>query len=173
MEYRFPPVYFVGVMDFSIHKGSDRVMFRFNLREETSGELMTGDLQFIFLELPNCHRALTPEASVLENFCYALHNMQFLPSRPEGLEQEIFTLLFDSVEISKFTAKERAKLEKDMTTENDIKNMVAFARKKGRQEGAKDAAIEIARKFLSCGVPVEVIAKCTGLMPEEIAGLDG
>ena len=36
--------------------------------------------------------------------------------RPEGLEQEIFTLLFDSAEISKFTAKERAKLEKDMTT---------------------------------------------------------
>ena len=51
-------------MDFSFHQDTDKVRFCYRLREDESGELMTERIQYIFLELPNCHRALTPEDRV-------------------------------------------------------------------------------------------------------------
>ena len=131
--YDFPAVYFIGILDFSIHKDTDRVLFRYDLRERESLEYMTDRIQYIFLELTNCRRALTPEATILENFCYALHNMENLPDRPAGLEAELFRLLFESAEIATFTPQEKIKLEYDMRTERDIKNQIAYAKKEGRE----------------------------------------
>ena len=108
-DYSFPTVYFIGLVDFSIHKGSDQVLYRYNIREINSNELMTPHLQYIFLELPNCRKALTPQASVLDNICYALHNMEHLTDRPAELKEEIFKLLFDSAEIANFTPEEKVK----------------------------------------------------------------
>jgi len=140
-SYDFPAVYFIGLMDFSLHEGSDCVMFRYNILECTTHELMTDRLQFIFLELPNC-RAVSPESTVLEKFCYALHNMENLPGKPEGFEGELFRLLFETAEIATFTPQEKIKLENDMRTERDLRNQMAYALEKGREEGRKEGREE-------------------------------
>lgn len=168
-DYDFPTVYFVGLMDFSFHKDDDRVDYRYMLREKTSGEIMTKRIQYIFLELPNSfQRALTDKASVLDNFCYALHQMEHLSEQPAELKQEIFRLLFDSAEITKFTAEEKAKYQQDMTTERDILNYITYAREEGWEEGAKNQARETARVLLDLGVAEDIIVKSTGLSPEDI-----
>ena len=53
------------------------------------------------------------------------------------------------MEISKFTAEERAKLEK----------------------GRKDSVIEIARNLLANGVSPEIVSASTGLSLDEMVGL--
>lgn len=173
--YEFPPVYFIGILDFSLHHGSDRFFFRYELREEQSGEKMTDRIQYIFLELPNCTRALTDEATVLENFCYALHNMERLPEKPAGLTQEIFTLLFETAEIANFTPQEKTKYEFDMTTERDRINQMEYAleemRKNSLAEGIAQANADNARKMLEKGMDKALISDITGLSPEEIDAL--
>ena len=166
-SYEFPTVYFIGLMDFSFHENTDQVLFRYDLRERTSNELMTPHLQYIFLELPNCHKALTPEATVLDNFCYALHNMEHLTDRPAELKAEIFKLLFDSAEIATFTPEEKVKYQEDMTTERDIRNQIAYAEEKGlekgfekgREEGREEERARIAEGLRKEGVPEDVIAR--------------
>ena len=178
-DYTFPPVYFIGLMDFSFHEGSDQVLYRYELREKDSGETMTPHLQYIFLELTNCKKALTPEATVLDNFCYALHNMEHLTDRPEELKQELFKYLFESAEIAKFTPQEKTKYVFDMTTERDRKNQLAYAEAKGvekgieqgRAKGAQERAQEIARSLKKLGVSSDIILQSTGLSPEELAAL--
>lgn len=72
-------------MDFTLHKDADRVDFRYSIREDKSGELMTPRIQYVFLELPNSlGRALTPQASVLDNICYAFHEMEHLTERRQN-----------------------------------------------------------------------------------------
>ena len=134
-EYVFPPVYFIGLMDFSLHRGSDEVLYRYALREIDTGECMTDRLNFIFLELPNCKNALSPQATLLDNFCYSLHNLQFLPERPFELRQEIFELLFESADIAKFTPEEKIKYDKDMTTDRDRRNQLKKAAEDGIDQG--------------------------------------
>ena len=166
MDYGFPPVYFVGFMDFSLHEGS-------------TGEEMTGSLHFVFLELTNCRKALTPEATLLDNFCYALHNMEHLTDRPEELKEEIFKRLFKTAEIATFTPEERIKYENDMTTERDIQNYISYAREKGleegmekgREEGREEGRIEAARNMLADEISIDLVAKYTGLSIEQVKEL--
>ena len=133
---------------------------------------MTPRIQFIFLELPNSmDKGLRPEASILENICYALHQMEHLTEQPAELKQEIFKLLFDSAEIATFTPEEKAKYVHDMTTERDRHNQLVFAEAKGREEGAREKALETARSFLKLGIPPETISNGTGLSLEEVQAL--
>ena len=175
MDYGFPPVYFVGFTDFSLHEGSDRVLYRYSLRENETGEEMTGSLHFVFLELTNCRKALTPEATLLDNFCYALHNMEHLTDRPEELKEEIFKRLFKTAEIATFTPEERIKYENDMTTERDIQNYISYAREKGleegRAEGREEGRIEAAKNMLADEISIDLVAKYTGLSIEQVKEL--
>ena len=138
--------------------------------------------------LPPIHSA---EATILDNFCYALHNMPSLPDRPAELESEIFRLLFESAEIATFAPKEKVKYENDMTTERDIRNQIAYARQEGRAEGREEgqqdglkkglakgraeglaAGIsQVARALKAQGTDVETIVAATGLTIEQIQNL--
>ena len=159
-------------MDFTLHKDADRVDFRYSIREDKSGELMTPRIQYVFLELPNSlGRALTPQASVLDNICYAFHEMEHLTERPAELKQEIFKLLFNSAELANFTADERAKYQLDMTTERDIKNQIEFARDEGREEGRVEGIRLSALNMLKDNLPVDTICRYTGLSEEEVEAL--
>ena len=172
--YDFPAVYFIGILDFSIHKDTDRVLFRYDFRERESFEFMTDRLQFIFLELTNC-RDLTSESTVLEKVCYALHNMENLPDRPASFEGDLFRLLFESAEIATFTPQEKIRLENDMRTERDIKNQIAYAkeegieqgrelgreegRMEGRAEGREEERARFVEKLRKLGVSEDLIAQ--------------
>ena len=128
-DFSFPPVYFIGIMDF------------------------------------------------------ALHNMQFLEERPDALRQEIFDLLFEAAEIATFTPEDKVKYEFEMTTERDIRNQIAFAKKnaraegktegkaEGKSEGLLERSIETARKMLSKGYPVEEIVEISELPIEQVLAL--
>ena len=79
---------------------------------------------------------LTEKASVLDNFCYALRNLPRLEDRPAPVKNsELLKCLFDSAELATFTADERIKYQNDMTTQRDIINQIAYAKKEGRAEG--------------------------------------
>ena len=171
----FGPIYFIGIMNFSRHIDSDQVLFRYSLRENMSGELMTDSIQYIFLELPNCVKAFTPSATPLDNLCYVLRNLSTFTDRPQGLEGELYDLLFSSTEISKFAPKERKEYYKYMTTKKDIANQIAFAHDKGveegKQEGKNETSEAIAKNMLADGVAIPVICKYTGFTQEEVEAL--
>ena len=157
-SYDFPAVYFIGILDFSIHEGTDKVCFRYEILDVDTHDRMTDRLQYIFLELTNC-RSLKPDATVIEKLCYALHNMENLPDRPAGMEDELFRLLFESAEIATFTPQEKTKYEHEMRTERDFKNQLAYAEKKGREEGREQEQARIVDELRKQGIPEEVIAR--------------
>ena len=87
----------------------------------------------------------------MDNFCYAMHNMQFLPNRPLELRQEIFELLFESADITKFTPEEKVKYEYDMTTERDRRNQLKKALEDGLKDGREKGLAEGREKGLAEG----------------------
>ncbi len=170
-DWDFATIYFIGVINFSIHKGSDQVLYRYRLRELMSGEVMTDRLEYIFLEVPNCTKTMTPQATVLDNFCYVLRNISEMERRPEGLEGEIFDLLFNSAELSKFAPKERKEYIKEMTTERDRANQLAFAERKGRERGLEQGLEQVAKTMLAKGYSVSDVSECTGLSIDAVSKL--
>ena len=121
----------------------------------------------------------SPDASVLEKIGFALHNMYRLENVPPGFTEEVLLLLFKSAELSTFTPEERKEYQKNMTSELDIKNQIAYAhikgieegKEEGRQEGLAEGKADIARKMLQMKMEIATVAEATGLNKEEIAAL--
>ena len=87
------------------------------------------------------------------------------------MRQEIFELLFETANISKFAPEDKTKYEYDMTTERDIRNQIRYAEKRGREEGREEQAIETARRMLADKMPFETIARYSGLSEDEVRAL--
>ena len=112
---------------------------------------------------------------MLDNFCYVLHNISRLPRHPDGLEGEIFDLLFKSADLSNFATNERTQYFEDMHSKEDIERMIAYAKEEGMEEGMekgmeKGTAL-VAKAMLEKGMDVETIASVTGLSAEQIQSL--
>lgn len=79
--------------------------------------------------------------------------------------------MFNSAELSKFAPKERKEYIKDMTTERDRANQLAFAINKGKIEGRMEALLPTAKNLLRMGMSVEDVAKATELSLDVILSL--
>lgn len=58
-----------------------------------------------------------------------------------------------------------------MTTEIDKRAQLKYAIEKGLAEGREQEKLDTARKMKAEGIPADVIARCTDLTLEQIAGL--
>lgn len=69
--------------------------------------------------------------------------------------------------INPFSRDERAKYDESLKILRDRLSEIAYAEKKGKEEGKA----EMARNLKAMGVPIEAIAKASGLSIEEIEQL--
>lgn len=176
-RYRFRPVYFIGIMRFTLNPDSEKFLYKYSLREDETGKLMTDDLHYTFLEVTKCHDS--PEASFVEKIGYALNNMESFERRPDSLAGEFFDLLFNSADISKFANEDKIKYLNDMTTERDIQNQIEYSNEEGYRKGKAEGRVEgraegielVAANLKAEGLPLNVIAKATGLTEEQIKAL--
>ena len=83
--------------------------------------------------------------------------------------------LFDAANIATFAPEDKIKYEYAMTTERDIRNQIRYAEKQGLEQGIEQGkeqnAIETARRMLADKMPVETVAKYSGLSIEQVKAL--
>ena len=185
-EYDFLPVYVVNLLDFEMDKDSSdsKVMSVYRLYEEQSHRLLTDRVTFIFIELPKFNKTIDElDGNILEGMYFCFKNMTVLESRPEVLDHQVFAKIFEASELYNMDKITRDKVLHKMTTERDLRNQMAYARKEaiaeglaegraeGRAEGLAEATMQIARNMRSMELDVEVIAKVTGLTVGEIEKL--
>ena len=90
-----------------------------------------------------------------------------LMARPAALQERIFTRLFEQAEIAKYTPEERQDYEDSLKVYRDMKNVLDTAELKGAiKEKRKNA-----KAMKALGLPLETIAKVTGMSIEDIAKL--
>ena len=81
--YKFPPVYFIGVTRFPLHKDDQRYLYRYTLTDE---------IHYLSLAIPKCKEGA--DLPLIEKF---------------GYTEELLELLFDSANITNFTSAEKIK----------------------------------------------------------------
>ena len=200
--YDFLPVYVVNILDFCMVGDLDdgKVKTVYRLYEENSHVLLSDRVTFIFIELPKFKKSINElDGNVLEGVYFCFKNMAALEERPKVLSHQIFTKIFEVSELYNMDEYTRDKVLHNMTTERDLRNQMAYARKvaveeglaegraeglaegraeglaegqaEGRAEGRAEANLEAALKFRNLGVAVEIISEATGLSVEEIKQL--
>ena len=151
---------------------------RYELRNRHNAELLTPALNFVFLEMDRLPWG--PEdkdkcRNLLEKFIFSMKYMHTLTERPEGFDDPLLKDLYDATELGTMTIVQRQNYDKIMFTEIDriatmdfaIDKAVAEATEKGRD----NERIRVAKAMILEKIPVETVAKCTGLSVEALSKL--
>ena len=184
--YTLKPIYVISFLNFVMqHEADDKEKFvwRYSLLEKETVESMTKALNFTYVELPKFNKKESELANLQDKFYFCLSQMGKLSERPGNLDGEVFRKLFEVAEFAKMDHRQQRQYIAKMTTDRDIKNQIAYARKEGLEQGLKrgldkglaqgkaEGAVAIARALKAKGIALDVIADCTRLSVSEIADL--
>ena len=105
--------------------------------------------------------------------------MAKLSARPKALAHEVFKKMFHICELINMDELTRFKIITKMTTERDLRNQIAYAKKEaiaegraeGLAEGRAEGRAEIARNLKAAGVDYAIISSATGLALEDVEQL--
>ncbi|MEM9887372.1 MAG: Rpn family recombination-promoting nuclease/putative transposase [Bacteroidota bacterium] len=164
-NFKLEPVYLIGVLDFIFddHKEEEALHHVIELKNQR-GEVFYDKLKFIYLELPKFKKREKDLETRYEKWLFVLRHLSELQKRPEQLQEKIFTQLFESAEIAKFSPEEREAYEESLKHYRDIKNVVDTSREEGREE----AIDENVQNGIKKGYSDQVIADITGRTIEEV-----
>ena len=181
-SYDFLPVYVINILNFKMgnHDNCADVKTVYRLYEESSHRLLTDRVTFIFIELPRFKKSIDElDGNVLEGMYFCFKNMAVLDERPKMLTHRIFNKIFEVSELYNMDQETRDKVIRNMTTERDLRNQMAYARQEaieeghaqGHAQGLAEGLVAVAKEMLADGMSLDKIAKYTGLSQEEIAAL--
>ena len=201
-SFDFCPVYVISILNFTLEQndGIPDVRTVYRLYEERYNRLLTDRVTYIFLELPKFAKEEDQlDGNVLDGMYFCLKNMTRMVEKPKVLTHNVFNRIFSITELYNMDEETRLKILDSMTTERDLKNQFAYARKEGRAlgiaegraegralgieegraegraeglaEGRKEERILLATKMKAEGLALEVISRVTGLSQEECASL--
>ena len=137
-EYDFLPVYVISLLEFGLDRnvGSPDVKTVYRLYEENSHELLTDRLTMIFIELNKFNKRQEElDGNILEGMYFCFKHMAHLNGQPEALRHKVFRKIFEVSELYNMDEETRNKVLEKMTTERDLRNQMAYARKEAIEEG--------------------------------------
>ncbi|RUT06497.1 hypothetical protein DSM106972_027540 [Dulcicalothrix desertica PCC 7102] len=159
------------ITDFDMFENSNKVISRYKLKEKDDLTDYSDDIELVFVELPKFNKQLSELETLSDKWLYFLKAANTLESVPASMEEvpEI-NHAFEVARESKLTRKELELLEKREMFLHDSKNAILKARQDGKQEGAKEKAIEIARSLIGI-LDVQTISQTIGLSVAEVERL--
>ena len=193
--YKLYPVYIISITEFALEHEADwpedSFVSRYSIRENSTGELYCGTLNYVFIELPRFRRALQQKSVGAEKWAYVFNNITKLREVPGELSEKYFRKLFESAKIANFTGEEQLSYIESEKMKYDYENCIEYAEEKGlakgREEGEAKGKAEglaegeakgeankarsVAANMLGKGLSTDLIAECTGLSEEEIKAL--
>ena len=127
-------------------------------------------ISVILAELERFTKTLQECSCERDYLFYWFLNSGTLESIPEEIERGSGYLrdLAKATELASMDKNQKLKFESEMINELDRSYQMRQERKEGREEGAREKSLSVAKKMLEDGVTAELIEKYTGLPVEEI-----
>lgn len=158
------------ILDFNLFMDKKQWYNRFRYKDVETGNELSDLSEIIFLEMPKMKKRCTENESLSkrEQWTLFLHtdqeeDLDMLAEKDKNIEKAIDKLIYVS-------ADEKLRFEYEMRekAENDYHSGMAEAERRGREEGARQKAVETAGKLKQKGMKDADIAEITGLSPDEI-----
>ena len=201
-NYQLDPIYFVGILEFSLDNTNDKYLTKVKLCDIEEKEVFYDKLAYYYIEIPKFTKEEKELKSHLEYWLYFMKNAAKLEEIPQPLKQDKeLKEAFDIASFLNLSKDEQFAYQMDMKARLDYKNTLDTALQegikegfkqgiekglqegiekglqegieKGLQEGEKKKAIEIAKKSIKQGLSIDIIKELTGLSIEEINKLKG
>ena len=176
-------VYTIGILDFVFDDDKDDKEYYHHivrLMDVEKKEVFYDKLTYIYLEMPKFKKTEAELETMTDKWLYALKHLPDLLDRPKALQERIFTKFFDVAQVAALSKEEYAKYWESEKIYYDLDGAFRTAAAKGMAEGVEKGraeglvegerkkAMSIAQNLKAMGLPIDEIAKATGLAPEDI-----
>ena len=175
LHFDYAPVYVISFLNFSFHPGEGQILYRYDIREHYTDELMTDRLNFLFVEMPNAGDEEPKEGdSFTKKLSWAFRHMRALTERPAALVGEIFERIFEACEVAKLSDEEFNQYNEESMTQWDYDDIVntawlkgeaagrAEGRAEGREEGREKALEAVRARLRALGMDPALIEEAVG-----------
>ena len=179
------PVYTVCLMNYDIDVFTP-TKFRTDvaLMDMQENKLFSDRIRLIYLMLPLFDKNSEEECETdFERWIFILKNMNTFERMPFAARNAVFKKLAQIADISALSPEDREKYDESMKVMLDYYATMdgakiigkqegrAEGREEGRAEGREEGRAEVAKNLLEMGLPVDNIAKATGMTTDEIKRL--
>jgi len=197
-DYDIKAVYLIAFTSFALDGQPSKFRVDVGMTDLESGELFNDKLRLVYLQLPLFVKEADDCENDFERWIYVLKNMETLNRLPWMAKSAVFRRLAEVAEVSALSKEERIKYDHALKVYRDSINAERYAEykaekamqegmekglaegmekglaegmEKGMEKGMDTANRENARKMKADNMPIELIAKYTGLTSEEINSL--
>lgn len=167
-------VYVVALLNYKMSDeafDSSDTIHTIALMDTKTNKVFNTKLMFKYVEVGRFDKTDEELMSLFDKWMYVLKNLSRLDNRPAALREKIFSKLFAAASVARFTPTELREYEDSLKAYRDIKNSLDTAKEEGREEGREQRNIEIAKKMLAAGMPIDIIINMTDLSKDEIEKL--
>lgn len=170
--------YQITFCSYTIFPNTTEYVNAFSLRHNITGEQLSDAINICFVELSKLKDVLTKDVSDMSDLDKWSVFLQYAPD-PRQRElvnriiasEEVLTMAGELLMSISQDERERAIFRSRRKFQTDMQSNLATEREEGRAEGEQKRSIEIARRLLRRGRPIEEIMEDTDLSREEIERL--
>ena len=177
-DYGFPPVLFLGILDFDflplLGDAADPARFiqLCSLRHDGTGRQVSDRMRFAFLEIKRFNKRKEECVRFEDRFLYILKNLAILGGVPDLWDDPYFEQLLEEAEFARMDRQQQEQYRNAQKMRWDYQNTIDCARQDGIAEGLarglEQGQQAIARRMLAKGMPMEAIVELTELTEDQI-----
>ena len=176
-NFALTPIYFIGILDFSLASFPDDNYLHFGqITDIYTKEVMFKKLNFIYIEMSKFKKTETELANHLEWWLYFLRELVTFDEIPNEFQGDIIEEAFHLAKLANMNYEDRHTYELSLKYYRDFINVLDTAKKdgieigigQGIEQGKLARELEIAKTMLQEGFDMTQIAKITGLTEEMI-----
>ena len=178
-KFDLKAVYGVFFLNFSMTNLPCKLRTDIVLADRDTHEQFSDKMRYIFIELPLFTKEEDECETDFERWIYVLKNMETLQRLPFKARKAVFEKLEQIVDIAGLSKEDRLKYDESIKVYRDQLAVMEYERLQGEArgearglvKGRAEGKIDVARSMKADGMPIETIARYTGLTPEAIERL--
>jgi len=171
--------YTIGILNFVISEDEyspECYHHEVKLMDTADKHVFFDKLTYIYLEVPKFNKKEDELETMFDKWMFVLRNLSNLMDRPAALQERVFTRLFDTAEIAKFTQQEMYDYQASLKEFRDYNNTIDSAKEESLAKGVEigiEKGIEKGRfglflNMLKKGASIETLKELTDISEDEI-----
>ena len=174
-NYDIKAVYLVAFLNFKISDISSEFRTDVALMDMKRLTMFSDKVRLTYLQLPFFTKEADECENIFERIIFVLKNMDILQRMPWVAQDAVFKRLSEIAEVASLDKEERRQYDESLRHYRDtlvvMEGQYLEGEAKGRAEGEKKKALDIARNLKAMGLSIDDIARASGLTTDEVAAL--
>jgi predicted transposase/invertase (TIGR01784 family) len=150
------PVFFIGILDFTITQNSDYIS-RHKILDIQTGENLIADIEFNFIELPKFTKAPHELATIIDQWVYFIKNAENLDVIPDNVNDTGLKNAYEDAAKHNWTKSELEAYDYVLMREQDDRGRFSLGMRRALQQGMEQGIQQGMEQGIQQGIELGIV----------------